>query len=132
MKKILFFIVNLIGLSIILYVIFTKADFDNFNSNELLEIGEEKYLEFLWMTDGVFNKEKSNVENKVNGKIISDDKKVFTCEYKNNVCISSNFVDEFQNLFANNIKYDKVYGDGLTYTWVEYKNDKYYFEYPNN
>ncbi len=121
----------LIGIVIIFFVVFA---FSKDNTDDLL-IGEEKYLEFLWMVDGAFNSERFEGSHLVNGKNIQDDKKVFKCEYsKNNknTCVSTNFNQEFYNLFASNIKYDMVYGDNLTYTWYEYKDNKYYFTNPIN
>ena len=55
MKKIFIPSIILILLGIIMFVIFTKADNIILSKEEALKIGEEKYLKFLWMVDGVFN-----------------------------------------------------------------------------
>ena len=134
MKKMLYLIVSLVSLSIILFIVFTNANNQSLNDDKIIEIGEEKYLEFLWMIDGAFHDESINNKYIVNGKKLSDDKKIFTCTYnKNNTsCEGSNFEDEFHKLFAPNISFNQVYGDGVTFNWYEYKNGKYYFYYPNN
>ena len=135
MKKTLVLIVSSITIAILLFVVFTKADYSTLTENEALTIGEEKYLEFLWMIDGAFNSEKVNSEFTVNGKMLDKDNKKFTCTYKNkkdNSCVGENFESEFKRLFASNITYNSVYGDGAFYTWIEHKNGKYIFNYINN
>ena len=44
----------------------------------------------------------------------------------------NNFLEEFNKLFSNSIKYDYLYGDGITYSWVKYDKDKFSFTNPNN
>ena len=129
MKKTLLFIGILIGLSITFFVIFTTANHD-LSKEEALTIGEEKYLEFLWMVDGAFNNERMNGEFIVNGKMLSNDNKKFTCTYskKNNEsCTGNNFEEAFHSLFSSNLSYDKVYSDGIIYTWYKYEKGKYVF-----
>ena len=130
MKKILLFISLICGLAIILFVIFTSANKSNMSESKALEIGEEKYLDFLWMVDGAFNNERLDGEYTVNGKVLDSDYKKFTCTYKkksDESCIGNNFEDAFHNLFASNISYNKVYSDGAIYTWFKYEKDKYIF-----
>ena len=111
-----------------MFVILTKASDNVINNREALKIGEDKYLKFLWMVDGAFNKE----EFVVNNKKLNKEEKVFTCKYKNNECISNNFESEFKKLFASNITYEKVYSDGISYSWFNYKNGNYYFNNINS
>ena len=122
-------------LSILFFMIFTKAGNSNLSYDEALKIGEEKYLKFLWMVDGAFNEERIGGEFIVNGKTLNKDKKIFTCKYSkkdNKTCVGNNFQEEFNNLFASNIKYDHVYSDKMTFYWYKYKDGKYYFTNPNN
>ena len=122
-------------LSILFFMIFTKAGNSNLSNDETLKIGEEKYLKFLWMVDGAFNEERIGGEFIVNGKTLNKDKKIFTCKYSkkdNKTCVGNNFQEEFNNLFASNIKYDHVYSDKMTFSWYKYKDGKYYFTNPNN
>lgn len=135
MKKERILILVVICLSIIFFVVFTKAGNSNLSYDEALKIGEEKYLKFLWMVDGAFNEKRIDGEFKVNGKTLDKDKKIFTCNYlkkEKNTCVGNNFQEEFNNLFASNIKYDSVYSDKMTFTWYKYKDGKYYFTNPNN
>ncbi len=127
MKKVivplLFLIILLLALMFIYRNVVDKA--------KALDIGEEKYLEFLWIVDGAF----SNSEYTVNNKTLTNDKKIFKCLDKNNKtneCIGNNFEKEFYKLFSENIKYDNVYSDGLIYKWYRYDNGKYYFKYFDN
>ena len=131
MKRIPIIIIS-ITLSILVFVIFTKAT-SSMTEKEALELGEEKYLEFLWMVDGVFN---NNQEDDfiVNGKVLKSDSKKFTCTYKNkndDICIGNNFIEEFKRIFSSNLSYDDVYGDGND-PWIKYENGKYVFSYINN
>jgi hypothetical protein len=119
MKKQGLLIIVLMFLSVIMFLLFTKAA----NNDDLLKLCEEKYLNFLWMVDGAFNK----AEFVVNNKKLNSKDKVFTCKYQNNECIGNNFESEFKKLFARNITYEKVYSDGISYSWINYKNGKYYF-----
>lgn len=133
MKKQGIVILLAISISIILFISYTKAG-NKYNENTLLKIGEEKYLKFLWMVDGAFNDSRLDGEYSVNGKKLDKDSKIFTCDYlKNNklTCVGKNFMSEFSNLFSNNISYESVYGDKLTYLWIKYENDNYYFTNPN-
>ena len=129
MKKIIILIISSIFIATILYVVFTKADYVQLTKDEALEIGEEKYLEFLWMVDGAFNDSKFDEEFTVNDKKLSDDKKIFTCvkNKKDNSCIGNNFEKEFERIFSANLNYQQVYGDGISYTWIKYENGKYIF-----
>ena len=131
MRNITSMFILLIGIVIILFAIFTSSS----ESKDYITIGEDKYLKFLWMVDGAFNDERFGGVITVNGKSIKEENKIFKCKYsKNNknTCVGSNFEEEFQKLFASNIKYEDVYGDKLTYKWFEYKDGKYYFTNPIN
>ena len=133
MKKIPILVICSIILAILLFVVFTKANPSLLTEKEALEIGEEKYLEFLWMVDGAFNNGRLDGEFVVNGKILDDNSKKFTCNYKNknnNSCVGNNFEEEFNHLFSSNISYNNVYGD-VSSTWVKYENEKYVFNYIN-
>ena len=135
MKKVVVPILFLVSLSIILFVVFTKANINNIPDDEAIKIGEEKYLKFLWMVDGAFNSERYNGDFTVNGKSLDNKDKIFTCTYQkknNNECIGNNFEEEFNSLFSSNIHYDTVYGDGNVYIWYEYKDGKYIFNNLNN
>ena len=135
MKKTIVLIIILIITSILLFVIFTRADDQKLTESEALEIGEEKYLEFLWMVDGAFNSERFVGEFNVNGKVLSDTNKKFTCTYKNkkdNSCIGNNFPMEFKRIFSSDISYNEVYGDGSFDTWFKYEKGKYIFTNMNN
>lgn len=134
MKKTLILICSLLVISILLFVILTKAE-DKISEKDALAIGEEKYLEFLWMVDGAFNSEKLDGDFVVNGKILSDANKIFTCTYKNkndDNCVGNNFESEFKKLFADNITYNDVYSDDDFYTWIKYENGKYIFHNLDN
>ena len=135
MKKVFIPIIFLISLAIILFVVFTNAEANRLSNIEALEIGEEKYLEFLWMVDGAFNSEREKGDFNVNNKTLSNDKKVFLCKYeikKSKECVGYNFKEEFNNLFSNNLNYDDVYSDGLMYSWYRYHNGKYLFKNLDN
>lgn len=126
MKKTLLFIGILIFLSCISYIIFVEAipflDYD-----EALLVGEEKYLEFLWLVDGAFDtKEQPYI---VNGKELKEENKTFKCIYKNNKksCIAKNFKETFDNLFSHTISYEKVYSDGVSFSRMNKKEDDYIF-----
>lgn len=130
MKKIVALIISSIFLAILMFVVFTSAGEKKLTENEALKIGEEKYLEFLWMVDGAFNNERLDGEFTVNGKKLSDDNKKFTCTYKNkndNTCIGNHFEEAFSNLFASNITYYIVYSDANYNTWFKYDKGKYTF-----
>ena len=131
MKKIGILVIGLVFFVIILFVIFTKAD-AVMSNEEALGLGEEYYLKFLWMVDGAFNSDKE--EYTVNGKIIKEKDKVFSCKIKNkdNKCTANNFEKEFNKTFASNINYDNVYSDGKIYTRYTYKDGKYIFNNVNN
>ena len=130
MKKSLLLTFVLVGLSIIMFVIFTDANSGRLSKKEALEIGEEKYLEFLWIVDGAFNSEKHGGEYKINGKELVNKK--FTCIYKNNTtCVGKNFEEAFHDLFYSGITYKDVYSDLDSYSWVTYKNDEYVFNILN-
>ena len=100
-----------------------------FHHDNPLMIGEEKYLEFLWMVDGAFNNERYQESFKVNGREISKESKSFYCAYKdnNNTCLGYNFEKSFANLFASNITYDMVYSDEKTFSWYKMIDNNYYF-----
>ena len=128
MKKNLLII---IVISSLFFLIFVKANSNEYSNDEVLKLGEDKYLQFLWMVDGVFNNQDEFI---VNERKISDDDKIFKCEYKkkSNECIAKNFETAFHALFASNIDYDIVYGDGLTFSIYRKEKDNYYFKPSNN
>ncbi len=107
---------------------------DTKTMEDALLLGEEKYLEFLWVVDGAFNDSRYNNESfSVNGKKMKDEYKLFSCTYEKNkkTCMATKFEEAFAHLFASNIDYDKVYGDGLSFKWYEEKDGKYYFSNMN-
>ena len=112
-----------------MFVVFTNANKITLTDDEILKIGEEKYLEFLWMVDGAFNSDKLKEDFVVNGKSLPKENRVFTCEYKkkSNECIGNNFEKEFNKLFASNIYYEDVYSDGIMYKWHIYEDGKHVF-----
>ncbi len=133
MKKQGLLILFLLCISVTLFIVFTKAD--NNYDEEILEIGEEKYLKFLWMVDGAFNEKRMDGEFTINGKKLNKDNISFTCEYmkKNKeTCIGNNFLEEFNSLFSQSIIYSDVYGDGMTFSWIKHEDNKFYFTNPNN
>ena len=97
--------------------------------NNALIVGEEKYLEFLWMIDGAFNDSRYSESFTVNGKKLDDEKKIFQCDYDKNMstCKGENFEEAFNNLFDNGIMIDSVYGDKISFEWYVKKDDGYYF-----
>lgn len=130
MRNVLMLISTLIFISILMFIVFTKADYTKLDSVEALEIGEAKYLEFLWMVDGAFNSAKMEGEFTVNGKKLDHDNIKFTCIYKNkkdNTCVGNNFEESFRDLFASRITYNQVYGDDSGNTWYKYEKGKYLF-----
>ncbi len=130
MKKAIIAIVILICLSILFFVIFTKADDETLTFEKALEIGEEKYLKFLWIVDGAFNSERFKEDFIVNNRKLGEEEKVFICKYpnkKSKECIGNNFENEFQKLFSKKINYEKVYSDDVLYSWISLKNGEYVF-----
>ena len=130
MRNTLFLIAIFCTISILMFVIYTKANDSKIPEDEALKIGEEKYLEFLWIVDGAFNSKRFDGEFTVNGKKLDDDNKKFTCIYKNkkdDTCVGKNFEESFHNLFSSNITYDDVYADDSRNAWISYKNGSYYF-----
>ena len=125
----------IVFISVIMFVIITKADQKIMSNDEALRIGEEKYLEFLWMVDGAFNSDRLKEDFIVNGKSLPKENKVFTCKYRKSKsveCIGNNFESEFRKLFSENVKYENVYSDGSIYSWIYYKDGKYIFNNLNN
>lgn len=95
---------------------------------EALKIGEEKYQQFLWIIDGVFNSSRYKENYFVNGKEIQEENKLIVCKYLNKKsCVVDNFEKEFASLFARSIRIDNVYGDGLSFRWYEENNHHYTF-----
>ena len=133
MKKVFVPIISLIISSILSYVVFTNTNL--LSENKALDIGEEKYLEFLWIVDGAFNSERFDSDYLVNGKSLSNDNKTFTCKYKNKndkECLGNNLDIMFKSLFSNKITYDNVYSDGAIYTWYYFDNGKFIFNNLDN
>ena len=111
-----------------------ENELENQKSSQELTTGINKYLEFLWMVDGAFNKSRFNNQDfEVNGQKLSGNPS-FTCLYQDNKnsCISTNFEENFHKLFANNIKMDLVYGDGVALRWYKKTDDGYIFTNSNN
>ena len=134
MKKQGLLILIIICMCVPFFIVFTKAD-NGFNEKEILNLGEEMYLKFLWLVDGSFNEERMDGEYSVNGKKLGKESKIFECSYlKNNkeTCVGNGFSEEFNKIFSSNINYDDVYGDILTYNWYKFEDGKYYFTNPNN
>lgn len=130
MRNTLLLISILIFISIIMFVVFTKANYPILSDEEALKIGEEKYLEFLWIVDGAFNSERMDREFTVNGQKFDKDKAGFTCIYQNkqdDTCVGNNFEEFFHNLFASKITYNQVYGDASGNMWLQYTKGKYLF-----
>ena len=107
-----------------------KIETSTLSDDDALTIGEKKYLEFLWMVDGAFNDSRYNSKLKVNGKVIDSSKVSFVCKYdeQKEWCIGENFESAFKGLFASNITYRDVYGDGLAFNWYEQRADGFYFK----
>lgn len=127
MKKVFTPIIFLICLAIIMFVVFANANKNIMTNERALEIGEEKYLKFLWMIDGAFNSERMNEDFIVNNKSLAKEDKIFTCKYKDkksNECIGNNFEQEFQKLFSKTIDYNDVYSDRIMYTWYDHIDGK--------
>ena len=101
--------------------------------DDALSIGENKYLEFLWIVDDAFNDARFNSKISVNNKVMNDANKKFVCNYENDDkrCHGLNFPEAFSDIFASNLTYNDVYGDGLAFSWYEKKNDEYYFKNMN-
>ena len=130
MKKMTIFIVILFCLAIIMFVDRINADNVVPSKEKALQLGEEKYLMFLWMIDGAFNSERLKEDFTVNGKKLSEKNKVFTCKYKNkkdSECIGNNFKSEFKKLFSSHIDYESVYSDKKIYSWISFNKGNYYF-----
>ncbi len=104
----------------------------NHENSPELEIGINKYLEFLWMVDGVFNKEKyHNEEFTVNGESLSNH--TFKCEFNSDKsrCKGINFIDNYNKLFSKKVNINLVYGDGVALRWYDKIDDDYYFNIQN-
>jgi len=135
MKKILMLLLSTIFISIVMSVIFIKASDKVLSFDEAMEIGEEKYLQFLWMVDGAFNNNRLKEEFIVNERKMEEEDKIFTCKYKESKsleCVGNNFESEFEKLFSHNIKYEKVYSDEAIYSWISFKDGKYFFNNLNS
>lgn len=131
MKKIIV-IITVIFLLIIGSFLFFRKNANLLSNDEALLIGENKYREFLWMTDGAFNDIRYGGVIEVNNNPILDNEKLITCNYiSNKRCVTDNFIENYKYLFSKDIPLDIVYGDMLTYKWFYIENDKYYFENPN-
>ena len=128
MKRMVIIIITIVSLLIITLAVYIKFDINTMTYDEIVKLGEEKYLKFLWMVDGAFNDARLKEELLVNGKKLSEEDKVFTCEYENKTeCVGNNFESEFKKLFKSSINYMKVYSDSKVYSWLSIKNDKYIF-----
>lgn len=129
MKKVFVPIIFLVSLSIIVFVIFTKASSEMLSNDSALKLGEEKYLKFLWMVDGAFNSDRFKDDFIVNDRKLNEEEKVFTCNHnkKSDECTGNNFESEFKKLFSKLITYEKVYSDEAIYSWIMIKDGKYVF-----
>ena len=121
--KIKWLMIIVIPLAIISYLVLVQGD--KLESDEVLKIGEEKYLEFMWIVDSAFE----DKEITVNNKHIEDSQKTFKCEYKDkkDECLVENFEEVFKNLFSKNISYNKVYGDDITFSRLHIIDNQYIF-----
>ena len=118
-KKIIFIVlITLLLITSVSYAIYNYHPI--LSQDKALKLGEKKYLEFLWMVDGVF----SNTKYKVNDKEI---KNSIISKPKDNSFVIDNFEEVFHNLFVNSISYNQVYGDGISFSWYKKENDKYIF-----
>lgn len=127
MRKVFIPAIILLFLTIIMFVVFTKASETPLTKDQAIIIGEEKYLQFLWMVDGAFNNQEEFI---VNNKKIPEENKVFHCKYKNKSskeCVGENFEEEFSKLFSHDIKYDNVYSDDIMYNWHRFENGDHIF-----
>ena len=140
--KIKFIIIILIGiiLFVLLFLFLSKNNLKNeektftLQEDDSLSIGVGKYLEFLWMVDGAFNDSRYNEKIKVNNEVLNNKNITFVCNYSSDKekCKAENFEKSFADLFASNITYNDVYGDGLTFNWYEKRKDGYYFKNMNS
>ena len=121
----------LIFLLVIVLVVILKEMFwlPLLTEEEALEVGVNKYLDFLWMVDGVFNN--NDLHYTVNGKEQGEENKIVTCKNnvsKDNKCVISEFESSFKNLFAHNIDYCKVYGGEMSILSISINNNEYTFK----
>ena len=125
--KIKVLIILLLFGAILSFIIIVHGTKDNLNNEEIIKLGEAKYLELLWMVKGAFEDKKITVNNRE----LEDSQKIFTCRLSEieNDCIGSNFEEAFHHLFSKNISYEKVYGDGISYSWIRKINQEYHFLY---
>lgn len=94
--------------------------------DEALSLGEEKYLQFLWMVDGAFN---DNEEYLVNGHSLSNDNRPFNCTFdkKNKTCLVKDFESLFHKYFVNSLSVEQVYSDKLSFKHYEMQDDDIIF-----
>ena len=92
---------------------------------EALELGEKRYLQFLWMLDEAFNDKSEYI---VNDKKLDDKDKPFVCDTKKKLCVVKDFKELFHNYFINAISLDKVYSDGLSYKRYVINGEDYSFK----
>ena len=78
------------------------------------------------------NNKRFNGDFTVNKKKL--DNYSFICSYKNkkDSCISNNFEEAFNKLFAKRIRPQDVYGDGITFSWYTKVKDGYEFNNTSN
>ena len=131
-NKFIYILLVIIIIAVLLIYFVTKDNNDfTYDNDDALSIGEEKYLEFLWLVDGAFNDSRYNTHIKVNNKEVNLSKFKFSCKYddKKEWCKAENFENAFSSVFASNITYNEVYGD-IAYVWYEKREDGYYFKNP--
>ena len=120
-------IIFLLFCTIVCFIIFVNGNENHLTNEEILKLGEEKYLSLLWMVKGAFEDKKIIVNNHE----LDDSQKVFNCHFNDSQkeCIGNNFEEAFNQVFSKNISYEKVYGDGVTHVWIKKIGDDYHFAY---
>ena len=126
--KVLIILFVLIIISLVVYLLLNPK----LTMEEALKLGEEKYGAFLWMVDGAFNDERYDEIFLINGNEYKHND--FICQYQDDKsrCKSTNFEESFEKLFLNGIRYNTVYGDGLSYNWYSEHDGIYTFNNNNS
>ncbi len=135
-NKMIYIILALIFVIVLFVYLFTgdkpviSTGLRSLSDEEALSIGTEKYLDFLWMVDSAFNDSRYEGRIKVNNQEIDETKTLFSCKYDKDKewCKGENFEEAFRNVFASDITYNDVYGDGLAVYWYEKRGDGYFFQ----
>ena len=121
----------IIVISLIIFVlsIFTFLRFKGLSIDDAISLGENKFLEFTWITYGAFNDDENIT---INGKRLNDSHKIITCEAINGKCFVRDFEQVYHRLFSKKVEMKKVYGDKFSFNWYEVIDNQYYFNYPKN